>query len=61
MPDGKAGYGGVCFPKDVNAIATLARSFNVPLNTVEAGWKTNLEVRPEQDWIGLGEGKAVTK
>ena len=60
-PDGKAGYGGVCFPKDVNAIATLARSFNVPLNTVEAGWKTNLEVRPEQDWISLGEGKAVTK
>ena len=60
-PDGKAGYGGVCFPKDVNAIATLARSFNVPLNTIEAGWKTNLEVRPEQDWIELGEGKAVTK
>ena len=60
-PDGKPGYGGVCFPKDVNAIATLARSFDVPLNTIEAGWKTNLEVRPEQDWIELGEGKAVTK
>ena len=60
-PDGKAGYGGVCFPKDVNAIATLARSLDVPLNTIEAGWKTNLEVRPEQDWIDLGEGKAVTK
>lgn len=60
-PDGKAGYGGVCFPKDVNAITTLARSFDVPLNTIEAGWKTNLEIRPEQDWIELGEGKAVTK
>ena len=60
-PDGKAGYGGVCFPKDVNAIASLARSLDVPLNTIEAGWKTNLEVRPEQDWIDLGEGKAVTK
>ena len=60
-PDGKAGYGGVCFPKDVNAIAGLARSLDVPLNTIEAGWKTNLEVRPEQDWIDLGEGKAVTK
>lgn len=59
-PDGKAGYGGVCFPKDVNAIASLARSLDVPLNTIEAGWKTNLEVRPEQDWIDLGEGKAVT-
>ena len=60
-PDGKAGYGGVCFPKDVNAIAGLARSLDVPLNTIEAGWKTNLEVRPEQDWMDLGEGKAVTK
>lgn len=59
-PDGKVGYGGVCFPKDVNAIASLARSLDVPLNTIEAGWKTNLEVRPEQDWIDLGEGKAVT-
>ena len=60
-PDGRAGYGGVCFPKDVNAIASLARNLDVPLHTVEAGWKTNLEVRPEQDWVDLGEGKAVTK
>ena len=60
-PDGKAGYGGVCFPKDVNAIASLARNLDVPLHTVEAGWRTNLEVRPEQDWVDLGEGKAVTK
>ena len=60
-PDGKAGYGGVCFPKDVNAITSLGRKLGVPLNTLEAGWKTNLEVRPEQDWHDLGEGKAVTK
>jgi len=60
-PDGKLGYGGVCFPKDVNAITSLGRELGVPLNTLEAGWKTNLEVRPEQDWVDLGEGKAVTK
>lgn len=47
-PDGKAGYGGACFPKDVNAIMCLAKSLDVPLNTIEAGWKTNLEVRSEQ-------------
>lgn len=58
-PDGKAGYGGVCFPKDVNAIASLARNLDAPLHTVEAGWKTNLEVRPEQDWKEL-KGKAVS-
>lgn len=60
-PDGKLGYGGVCFPKDVNAITSLGRELGVPLNTLEAGWRTNLEVRPEQDWLDLGEGKAVTK
>ena len=59
-PDGKLGYGGVCFPKDVRAICSLARSVGAPLHTVEAGWKTNLEVRPEQDWLDL-EGKAITK
>ena len=51
----------MCFPKDVNAITSLGRELGVPLNTLEAGWKTNLEVRPEQDWHDLGEGKAVTK
>lgn len=60
-PDGKAGYGGVCFPKDVNAIVSLGKELGTPMNTLEAGWKTNLEVRPEQDWKDLGEGKAVTK
>ena len=30
------------------------------MNTLEAGWKTNLEVRPEQDWQKL-KGKAVSE
>jgi len=41
----------------VDGVAQL----NENLNAIEGGWKTNLEVRPEQDWIELGEGKAVTK
>tara|TARA_E500000331_G_C17224032_1_gene699496 strand:+ start:911 stop:1732 length:822 start_codon:yes stop_codon:yes gene_type:complete len=49
-PDGRHGYGGTCFPKDVNAFTRFAREHHAPLNTVEAGWKTNLEVRPEKDW-----------
>ena len=28
------------------------------MNTIKAGWKTNLEVRPEQDWNDL-KGRAV--
>jgi len=59
-PDGKLGYGGVCFPKDVNALISLGRSLDAPMNTLEAGWKTNLEVRPEQDWNEL-KGKAVSE
>ena len=49
-PDGKLGYGGTCFPKDVNAIIEIGKLNNIPLNTVEGGWKTNLEIRPEKDW-----------
>jgi len=49
-PDGNKGYGGTCFPKDVNAFLSLGKSYNVKLNTVLGGWKTNLNVRPEKDW-----------
>jgi len=59
-PDGKLGYGGTCFPKDVNAIVTLAEELGTPLNTIAAGWKTNLEVRPEQDWKEM-KGRAVSE
>lgn len=58
-PDGKAGFGGSCFPKDLNAILSLARSLGVDLNTMDGAWKTNLAVRPERDWEHL-KGRAVT-
>jgi nucleotide sugar dehydrogenase len=57
-PDGKLGYGGTCFPKDVNALIQLGNLLGTPMNTIEAGWKTNLEVRPEMDW-NLLLGRAV--
>lgn len=58
-PDGKLGYGGTCFPKDVNALIILAKELNSPLNTIEGGWKTNLIVRPERDWE-KDKGRAVS-
>jgi UDPglucose 6-dehydrogenase len=58
-PDGKMGYGGTCFPKDVNAMISFAREAGAPLNTIEGGWKTNLEVRPERDWEKM-KGRAVS-
>ena len=58
-PDGRHGYGGTCFPKDVNALITYANKHNAPMNTVEAGWKTNLEVREEKEWL-RSKGRAVS-
>ena len=43
-PDGKLGYGGTCFPKDVNAFIIFAKENGINLNTIEGGWKTNLDV-----------------
>lgn len=49
-PDGKPGYGGTCFPKDVNALINFAKEINIELNSIKGGWITNLNVRPEKDW-----------
>jgi len=59
-PDGKLGYGGTCFPKDVNALLTLAVKKGIELNTISGGWKTNLKVRPEKDWE-QNKGRAVSE
>jgi len=48
--DGKVGYGGTCFPKDVNALINFAKKNNINLNSIEGGWKTNLDVRNDRDW-----------
>ena len=58
-PDGKLGFGGTCFPKDLNAFISIAKKYNVNMNTLEAAWKTNLEVSTEEDWKDL-KGRAVS-
>ena len=59
-PDGKLGFGGTCFPKDINALISFAKENGTKMNTLEAAWKTNLEVRPEEDWKDL-KGRAVSE
>ena len=56
--DGLLGFGGSCFPKDIQALIHFSNQLGVKINVVEGAWKTNLEVRPEKDWEIL-EGRAV--
>jgi nucleotide sugar dehydrogenase len=57
-PDGKYGFGGTCFPKDLNALIKYSEQHGQPTPLLNAIWQKNLEVRPEQDWQ-LDKGRAV--
>ena len=59
-PDGKPGFGGSCFPKDINAFISFSEDCGVNANVIKAAWKTNLEVRPEKDWENL-KGRAIVE
>ena len=51
--DGRYGYGGSCFPKDVQALIQFGKELGIDLSVVEGSWNTNLLVRPEKDWEKL--------
>ena len=57
--DGKLGYGGTCFPKDVNALLSFSKKHDIELNTIKGGWNTNLKVGVEKDWEEK-EGRSVS-
>ena len=57
-PDGKFGFGGSCFPKDINALIHLAGELELCTEVLMGAWNTNLRVRPEEDWKEL-KGRAV--
>ena len=57
--DGKLGYGGTCFPKDVNALLSFSKKHNIELNSIAGGWATNLKVRQDKDWEKK-EGRSVS-
>ena len=59
-PDGKLGFGGSCFPKDINALIYFAKEKGLDLDLLQSVWETNLKVRPEKDWEDL-KGRAVVK
>tara|TARA_R100001443_G_scaffold82872_1_gene89745 strand:+ start:1251 stop:2084 length:834 start_codon:yes stop_codon:yes gene_type:complete len=59
-PDGHNGFGGSCFPKDINALLDVCRQLGVPATTLFGAWTTNEKVRPERDWEQL-KGRAVVE
>ena len=59
-PDGRRGFGGSCFPKDINALIYFAASLGVDPIVLQSAWKKNLEVRPERDWEQL-KGRAISE
>jgi len=59
-PDGHYGFGGSCFPKDINALIKVAEKMDIPANILSAAWDTNTLVRPEEDWREL-KGRAVVE
>lgn len=44
-PDGKRGFGGTCFPKDLNALINKAIELGIDPSIMTGSWKKNSEVR----------------
>ena len=59
-PDGRRGFGGSCFPKDIQDLIRHSESVGVDTHVLKGAWETNLDVRPEEDWEKLG-GSAIIK
>jgi UDPglucose 6-dehydrogenase len=58
-PDGKRGFGGTCFPKDLNSLYFQMSEEGMESYILEAAKARNVQVdRPEQDW-NSSKGRAV--
>jgi UDPglucose 6-dehydrogenase len=49
-PDGDKGFGGTCFPKDINALINTLKNNKVNYQILEEIWKYNKEIRNKWDW-----------
>jgi nucleotide sugar dehydrogenase len=58
-PDGKKGFGGTCFPKDLDSLYSQMNGVGMESYIIEAARSRNIQVdRPEQDWT-LDKGRSV--
>lgn len=58
--DGYRGFGGHCFPKDLNSFMFMAKQLGVDPKVMSGVWAKNIEVRECRDWEKM-EGRAVSK
>ena len=49
-PDGDYGFGGTCFPKDVNAMITTLQNNHISSYILESVWRDNMKFRTNWDW-----------
>lgn len=58
--DGSLGYGGKCFPKDINGFIKYYQDAGIEPTVMCASWQKNLEVRKNHDWLKI-EGATSNK
>jgi UDPglucose 6-dehydrogenase len=49
-PDGDFGFGGTCFPKDINALIKTLEKNGISPNILESVWEDNMNYRSNWDW-----------
>jgi len=52
-PDGDFGFGGKCFPKDLNALKSLADNLGTVQSVMQAAWNDNKKFRNNKDWLTI--------
>jgi nucleotide sugar dehydrogenase len=51
--DGNYGFGGKCFPKDINAFINYYQNNDINPTMFKAAWDKNIEVRKNKDWLKI--------
>lgn len=51
--DGDRGFGGKCFPKDINAMIKRCEELGITPSVLKGAWRKNQEVRKDLDWYDI--------
>ena len=58
--DNDFGFGGHCFPKDINALIWAFKETDTNCEVLDAVWNKNLNVRKTHEWLSM-DGRAIIK